>query len=256
MLKKRIIPCLDLSGGQVVKGIEFDGVKAVGDPVERALYYNQEGADEIAVYDISASIENRSFDKNTIRAIADKVSIPLSVGGGIRSVTDVYEALCYGADKVSLNTAAFKNPSLIEESAKRFGSQCVVLSVDCRNIGGKWCIMLGGGKQNTGVDAERWIGEGIERGAGEIIVNTVGTDGTGAGYALDFLKQLRTQMNVPIIASGGAGQMADFESVFKTANVDGALAASVFHYGKIRIQALKAYLSERGIMMRYKEDSR
>lgn len=250
MLKKRIIPCLDLAGGNVVKGVAFESVKPVGIPVERAMAYDAMGADELAVYDIMASIEGRPFDRHTVESIASVLSIPLSVGGGIRNEGDVYDALCAGADKVSLNTAAFLEPTILDCCAKRYGNQCVVLSVDCKLVEGFWQIMLSGGKKTTGVDAIEWIREGVSRGAGEVIVNTVGTDGTCGGYAIEFLKQVRAAVDVPIIASGGAGQIEDFVNLFKGTGVDGALAASVFHYGRIDMGELKEALYSEGIQVR------
>lgn len=251
MLKKRIIPCLDVRNGQVVKGIKFEGIKEIASPVALGKKYSEEGADELVFYDITASKEDRQIFQNFVAEVAKEINIPFCVGGGIQTVEDFSLVLKNGADKVSVNSAAVKNPSLIKEASEKFGAQCVVLSVDCKKVvDNKWDVFVKGGSENTGLDVIEWVKEGVALGAGEIVVNSIDGDGTKDGYDLELLSAIRAAVNVPIIASGGAGKMEDFYEAASVSDVDGILAASVFHYGEIKIKDLKRYLSERGIPMR------
>jgi cyclase len=251
MLKKRIIPCLDVRNGQVVKGIKFEGIKEIASPVVLGKKYSEEGADELVFYDITASKEDRQIFQNFVAEVAKEINIPFCVGGGIQTVEDFSLVLKNGADKVSVNSAAVKNPSLIKEASEKFGAQCVVLSVDCKKVAdNKWDVFVKGGSENTGLDVIEWVKEGVALGAGEIVVNSIDGDGTKDGYDLELLSAIRAAVNVPIIASGGAGKMEDFYEAASVSDVDGILAASVFHYGEIKIKDLKRYLSERGMPMR------
>ncbi|CUU40960.1 MULTISPECIES: imidazole glycerol phosphate synthase subunit HisF [Helicobacter] len=249
-LAKRIIPCLDVRGGRVVKGVNFVGLKDAGDPVEIARRYNDEGADELVLLDITASHEQRGTMIDIVKNIAKEVFIPFSVGGGISSIDDMSALLNAGCDKVSINSAAIKNPHLIDEGAKRFGSQCIILAVDAKMFAPNvWHIYINGGRVDTGKDMIEWIKEACDRGAGEILLTSMDTDGTKNGYDKMMIESLATFVKVPIIASGGAGKMEDFAAVFDY-GADAALAASVFHYKEIDIKDLKRYLQNKGVSVR------
>jgi imidazole glycerol-phosphate synthase subunit HisF len=254
MLTKRIIPCLDIKDGRTVKGINFVDLQDAGDPVLLAEAYSREGADEIVFLDISATLEKRKTLIDLIRNVAKKVTIPFTVGGGISSVDDVSPLLDAGADKVSVNSAAVNNPQLINDLAKAFGSQCIVLAIDARKIGNQWTVHTHGGKKSTEHKLFSWAKEGQERGAGEILFTSMDNDGTKAGFAIDPLQKLNALLSIPVIASGGAGKPLDFAEAFLTGRADAALAASVFHYGEIRINELKSYLSKVGIYVRHPEN--
>ncbi len=241
MLKKRIIPCLDVRNGKVVKGVQFEGIKEIASPVELGKYYSDQGADELVFYDITASKEDRQIFQSFVEEVAKEINIPFCVGGGIQSIEDFSLVLKNGADKVSINSAAVRNPSLIKEASEKYGAQCVVLSVDCKRVGDKkWQVFVKGGSENTGMDVLEWIQEGVALGAGEIVVNSIDSDGMKEGYDLELLSVIRALVSVPIIASGGAGKKEDFLKAAKVSDVDGILAASVFHYGEIKISELKA----------------
>ncbi len=250
MLTKRIIPCLDVNAGRVVKGVTFTALRDAGDPVELATFYNREGADELVFYDITASAEERAIILDVVRRTAEAVFIPLTVGGGIRSAEDVRRMLQAGADKVSLNSAAVERPELLREAADRFGSQCIVLSMDVRRNGERYEIVTYGGRRPTGLDAIEWAKRGVELGAGELVVNSIDADGTRDGYELRLTRLISDAVSVPLIASGGAGSAAHMAAVLTEGRADAALAASIFHYGTIRIPEVKAYLTERGIPIR------
>lgn len=251
MLKKRIIPCLDVRNGQVVKGVQFEGIKTIASPVDLGKKYSEDGADELVFYDITASKEDRQIFEDFVREVAREINIPFCVGGGIQSIEDFSTVLKCGADKVSINSAAVENPGLIRQASQKFGAQCVVLSVDCKKVGeGKWEVFVRGGSKATGLDVLEWIEKGVELGAGEIVVNSIDSDGMKEGYDLELLSAIRQRVNVPIIASGGAGRLEDFYDAASISDVDGILAASVFHYGEISISELKSYLVGRGIAMR------
>ena len=250
MLAKRIVPCLDVNHGRVVKGKQFKNLLDVDDPVKLGKYYSDSGADELVFYDITATHEKRNTFVDTVRAIAEELTIPFTVGGGIRKADDFRTMLLAGADKVSVNSAAVRNPDIISESARRFGSQCVVLSIDAkRNEKGSWDVFVEGGRKNTGLDALEWARKGMELGAGEICINSIDTDGEKKGYDLELLRRLTHILTIPVIASGGAGTMEDFYKAFE-AGADAALAASVFHFGEIKIPDLKTYLAGKGIPVR------
>ncbi len=248
-LAKRIIPCLDVCDGRVVKGVNFVGLQDAGDPVEIAQKYNNDGADELVLLDITASYENRGTMIDVVKSIAKVVFIPFSVGGGISSIDDMYALLNAGCDKISLNSSAVKNPQLINDAAKRFGSQCVIVAIDSKMVEDSWHVYINGGRVDTGKNMLEWVKEVCDRGAGEILLTSMDTDGTKNGYDKIMIETLSRYVNVPIIASGGAGSKRDFVNVFKY-GADAALAASVFHYGEIEIQALKAYLQKNGISVR------
>lgn len=251
MLKKRIIPCLDVRDGKVVKGIQFEGIKEIASPVALGKYYSDEGADELVFYDITASKEKRQIFHSFVEEVSKEINIPFCVGGGIQTLEDFSLVLKCGADKVSINSAAVRNPMLIKEASEKFGAQCVVLSVDCKKTGAsKWQVFVKGGSENTGMDALDWIKKGVALGAGEIVVNSIDSDGMKRGYDLELLSAIRSIVSVPIIASGGAGKKEDFLKAAKISDVDGILAASVFHYGEIRIAELKDYLATNGVEMR------
>lgn len=251
MLCKRIIPCLDLKNGRVVKGINFVNLIDAGDPVEAAKTYNAFGADEIVFLDITASHESRAPMYDTISRASEQVFIPLTVGGGIRSVDDFKSMLSCGADKISVNSAAIKNPELITEAALRFGSQCVVLAVDAkRNDSGRWDVYLNGGRINTGLDAVDWIIKAEKLGAGEILLTSMDKDGTKSGYDIPLTKEVSEAVNIPVIASGGAGCKQDFADVLTDGKADAALAASLFHFGIIDMSELKEFLIRKGISIR------
>lgn len=250
MLAKRIIPCLDVRDGRVVKGKQFKNIRDVDDPVKLGKFYSEQGADELVFYDITATHEKRNIFIDVVRAVAEAIDIPFTIGGGIASIDDFHQVLRAGADKVSVNSAAVMRPDLIREAALRFGSQCVVLSIDAKRDGrGGWQVYVEGGRKNTGIDAIAWAKQGVALGAGEICMNSMDADGEKAGFDLELNRRLATELPVPIIASGGAGTMEDFKRVFDV-GVDAALAASVFHFGQIPIPELKKYLSEEGVAMR------
>ena len=251
MITKRIIPCLDVKNGRVVKGTNFMGLSDVENPVTLARYYSENGADELVFYDITASSEGRALFTDILTEVAKTIFIPLTVGGGINSLSDFDRVLKCGADKVSVNSGAIKNPTLIEEAAKRYGDQCVVLSVDIKRVGGKFTVFSKGGRENTGLDAIEWIKRGVESGAGEIVVNSIDTDGVKKGFDLEMLKAVNDAVKVPVIASGGAGKIEDFITLFKTLpTVDAGLAASIFHFGEVRIPDLKEALKSADITVR------
>jgi len=250
MITKRIIPCLDVRDSRVVKGMNFEGIKDVSCPVEMAEFYNESGADELVFYDITASVDERNIFTDILKRAASRIFIPLTVGGGIRSLEDFDRVLKCGADKVSVNSGAIVKPSLIEEAAKRYGSQCVVLSMDIKRVDGVFRIFAKGGRENTGIDALEWAKMGQENGAGELVVNSIDTDGVKNGFDLEMLKAISERVSIPIIASGGAGKMEDFAELFKLPGIDAGLAASIFHYREIDIRDLKAYLRGQGIEMR------
>ncbi|MCD5413738.1 MAG: imidazole glycerol phosphate synthase subunit HisF [Clostridiales bacterium] len=250
MLTIRIIPCLDVKNNMVVKGKKFKNIKTLADPVELAKKYRDSGADELVFYDISATHEGRDIFLDTVRNIAKNIDIPFTVGGGIRTINDFTNALFAGADKISVNSAAVKNPELINEAANKFGNQCVVLSLDVKTVGNQWKIYVNGGRKNTGLDAIQWAIEGVQRGAGELVINAIDEDGIQSGYAIDLMQAIANVVNVPIIASGGAGKLEHFKDILTGDYVDGALAASVFHYNMIEIPTLKAYLAKNNINVR------
>ena len=251
MHTKRIIPCLDVKGGRVVKGTNFVGLRDAGDPVELAATYDLEGADELVFLDITASVEERKAMLDVINKTAGEVFMPLTVGGGISTVDDIRNALRAGADKTSVNSAAVKNPQLIAEGAKFFGSQCIVLAIDARRCGeNKWEVYVHGGRTPTGIDAVEWAKQGVALGAGEILLTSMDADGTKNGYDIPLTKAVSEAVNVPVIASGGAGKLEDFYEVLAEGGADAVLAASVFHYKTFTIQQVKEYLRDRGIEVR------
>lgn len=250
MLTKRIIPCLDVKNGQTVKGINFLNIKEVGDAVELGAQYARDGADELVFLDITATNEKRKTLSELVSRIARNINIPFTVGGGISSVDDVSVLLNCGADKISVNTAAVRNPQLINDLAQNFGSQCVVLAVDTKFVDGEWLVYLNGGRIPTEIRTKDWVKEAVDRGAGEILLTSMNNDGTKDGFAIDITKAVSESVNVPVIASGGAGTMEHFTEVFKDGKADAALAASIFHYGEIGIAELKAYLKSNGIEIR------
>ncbi len=246
---KRIIPCLDVKDGRVVKGVNFVGLQDAGDPVEVAKRYDQEGADEITFLDITATYEKRDTIVDIVREVAKEVFIPLTVGGGIRKLEDIYALLNVGCDKVSINSSAVKNPDFIDESSKRFGSQCIVVAIDVKRHGDSWHVYIAGGREDTGLDAIEWADEVVKRGAGEILLTSMDADGTKNGYDNEITSILSEMLNVPIIASGGAGSMKHIRDTFLN-GADAALAASIFHYKEIDIMDLKRYLKDEGIAVR------
>ena len=251
MITKRIIPCLDVKDGRVVKGINFEGLNDVSSPVALAEYYNQSGADELVFYDITASAEGRKLFTDILRETASKVFIPLTVGGGINTVEDFDRVLKCGADKVSVNSGAIRNPGLIDEAAKRYGDQCVVISADVKRVDGVFRVFAKGGRENTGMEAVSWIKSCVDRGAGEVVLNSIDTDGVKNGFDLEMLAAVCDAVNVPVIASGGAGKIEDFITLFRTLpKVDAGLAASIFHFGEVDIRDLKAALRGAGIEVR------
>lgn len=252
LLTKRIIPCLDVNLGRVVKGVNFVNLKDVGDPVEIADFYNQEGADELVFLDITATHEGRSTMLEVVRKTAEKVFIPLTVGGGIRTLEDFKEILRAGADKVSVNSAAIRNPMLISSAAEKFGSQCVVVAIDGkkRADGSGWNVVINGGRIDTGIDALEWVKKIEELGAGEILLTSMDADGTKNGYDIEFTKAVVEACNIPVIASGGCGKLEHFYDVFKDGEADAALAASIFHYKELSISEVKNYLKEKSIEVR------
>ncbi|MDT2739224.1 MULTISPECIES: imidazole glycerol phosphate synthase subunit HisF [Enterococcus] len=250
MIAKRIIPCLDVRDGRVVKGVNFAGIKDVASPVELAKKYDQAGADELVFYDITASAENRGLFTDILQAVAKQVFIPLTVGGGINTVDDFDRVLKCGADKVSVNSGAIKNPQLIADGAQRYGSQCVVLSVDVKKVADKWHVFTKGGREDTGINALTWIKQGEKLGAGELVINSMDTDGVKTGFDLDLLQAVADISQLPIVASGGAGSKVDFYQLFQNPRIDAGLAASIFHYDEIPIPVLKQYLLEKNIPIR------
>lgn len=250
MLTKRIIPCLDIKDGRTVKGINFENIRDAGDPVELGALYAQQRADELVFLDITATHEKRKTLSELVTRIARHINIPFTVGGGIGSVADVSVLLNAGADKISVNTAAYKNPALLEDLAKEFGSQCVVLAIDTRFENGDWYVYLNGGRVKTNTKTTEWAKEAVARGAGEILLTSMNHDGTKKGFALDITGSLARSLNVPVIASGGAGTMEHFVEVFALAQADAALAASIFHFKEIEIPVLKDYLKNKHINVR------
>ncbi len=251
MIAKRIIPCLDVRNGRVVKGINFEGIQDVADPVDMAHFYNDCGADELVFYDITASFEGRALFTDILKRTAAEVFIPLTVGGGINAVSDFERVLSCGADKVSVNSGAIRNPDLIEQAARRYGDQCVVLSMDVKRVGGQFRLFAKGGRVDTGIDALEWARAGQERGAGELVVNSIDTDGVKGGFDLEMLSAVAERVSIPIIASGGAGNMQHFKTLFESVKgVDAGLAASIFHRREVAIEDLKRYLRGEGIPMR------
>ena len=249
-LAKRIIPCLDVKDGRVVKGVNFVGLKDAGDPIEAAIRYNEEGADELTFLDITASYEKRDTIVDIVKEVAKEVFIPLTVGGGIRKLDDIYKLLNVGCDKVSINSSAVSNPDFINEGAKRFGSQCIVVAIDVKKVSpNKWNVFVKGGREDTGLDAIEWAKEVVNRGAGEILLTSMDADGTKAGFDIPITKIISEMVNVPVIASGGAGKMEHFTEVFEN-SADAALAASIFHFREIDIIDLKKYLKKQNIEVR------
>lgn len=250
MLAKRIIPCLDVKDGRVVKGTNFQGLRDMADPVEMARFYNAAGADELVFYDITASAEGRALFTDILRAVASEVFIPLTVGGGICTLEDFDRVLKCGADKVSVNSGAIADPSLIGAAAKRYGDQCVVLSMDVKRVAGQFRLFAKGGREDTGIDALDWAQRGVEAGAGEIVLNSIDTDGVKQGFDLEMLDALAARVHVPIVASGGAGKMEDFAALFTHPGMDAGLAASIFHTRQVEIRTLKEFLRRRGVAVR------
>ena len=250
MLAKRIIPCLDIKNGQTVKGINFLNITDVGDPVELGALYAKMGADELVFLDITATNEKRKTLSELVTRIAKNINIPFTVGGGISSVEDVSVLLACGADKISVNTSAVRNPKLISDLASQFGSQCVVLAIDTKYIDGEWYVFLNGGRIPTDIKTVEWAKQAVELGAGEILLTSMNNDGTKDGFALDITRRVSEAVNVPVIASGGAGTMEHFVDVFNKGKADAALAASIFHYKEIGIPELKTYLKEKGVEVR------
>jgi len=251
-LTSRIIPCLDVTNGRVVKGVEFVDLRDAGDPVELARFYNEEGADELVFLDITASSDGRDTMLDVVRATADQVFIPLTVGGGVRSVEDMRALLSAGADKVSMNSSAVSNPDLINQGADRFGTQCIVVAIDARQVEGedRWEVYTHGGRTATGIDAAEWAAEVEQRGAGEILLTSMNRDGTGIGYDIPLLEAISAAVNIPVIASGGAGEYQHFLEALQPGRADAVLAASLFHFGTMRIRDVKQYLGEHGIPVR------
>ena len=251
MITKRIIPCLDVKNGRVVKGVNFEGLHDVSSPIELAEYYTKSGADELVFYDITASAEGRGLFTDILRETASRVFIPLTVGGGINTLDDLDRVLKCGADKVSVNSGAIRDPDLIRQAALRYGSQCVVLSADVKRVDGQFRVFGRGGRDDTGMEAIAWIKKCVDLGAGEIVVNSIDTDGVKGGFDLEMLDAVCHAVSVPVIASGGAGKVEDFTQLFQTLpGVDAGLAASVFHFGQIAIPDLKAELRKNGILVR------
>ena len=251
MITKRIIPCLDVKDGRVVKGINFQGLTDVSSPIELGKYYSDNGADELVFYDITASAEGRALFTDILKKVAETIFIPLTVGGGINTLEDFDRVLKCGADKVSVNSGAIKNPDLIAQAAQKYGDQCVVLSVDVKRVDGKFTVFAKGGRENTGMDAIEWIKKCVALGAGEVVVNSIDTEGVKKGFDLEMLEAVCDAVSVPVIASGGAGSMEDFVTLFKELpKVDAGLAASIFHFGEVNIKELKERLAKENIPMR------
>lgn len=251
MITKRIIPCLDVKDGRVVKGVNFQGLNDVSSPVELGKYYSDNGADELVFYDITASAEGRALFTDILRKVAETIFIPLTVGGGINTLEDFDRVLKCGADKVSVNSGAIKNPELIAQAAKKYGDQCVVLSADVKRVDGKFTVFAKGGRENTGMDAIQWIKKCVAMGAGEIVVNSIDTDGVKQGFDLEMLAAVCDAVSVPVIASGGAGCIEDFVTLFhELPKVDAGLAASIFHFGEVDIRELKERLAAEQVLVR------
>ena len=250
MITKRIIPCLDVRDGRVVKGTNFEGIRDVADPVEMARMYNAAGADELVFYDITASFEGRALFTEILTKVASEIFIPLTVGGGIQTLEDFDRVLKCGADKVSVNSGALRDPGLIPAAAQRYGNQCVVLSADVKRVDGKFMVFAKGGRENTGRDALDWIGWAVEHGVGEVCLNSIDTDGVRSGFDLEMLDAVAARVNVPIIASGGAGRKEDFLELFHHKGIDAGLAAGIFHQKLLTIGELKEYLNQNGVEMR------
>ena len=251
MITKRIIPCLDVKDGRVVKGVNFDNLNDVSSPVELGKYYSDRGADELVFYDITASSDGRKLFTDILKEVAENIFIPLTVGGGINTIEDFDRVLKCGADKVSVNSGAIKNPDLINEAAKKYGNQCVVISGDVKRVGGEFRVFAKGGREDTGMEAISWIKECVERGAGEVVVNSIDTDGVKQGFDIEMLKAVRKAVNVPVIASGGAGSKEDFVTLFREIpDMDAGLAASIFHFGTVKISDLKETLKQNNIVVR------
>ncbi|MBQ8145548.1 MAG: imidazole glycerol phosphate synthase subunit HisF [Clostridia bacterium] len=251
MITKRIIPCLDVKNGRVVKGTNFEGLNDVSCPIELAKYYSKNGADELVFYDITASFEERKLFTDILCKVAENVFIPLTVGGGINTVDDFDRVLKCGADKVSVNSGAIKNPMLIKEAAMKYGNQCVVISADIKRVDGQFMVFAKGGRENTGMEAISWIKKCVSLGAGEVVVNSIDTDGVKGGFDIELLKLVCEAVNVPVIASGGAGSIQHFVDLFKEIpDIDAGLAASIFHFGEVKISDLKKELKENNIRVR------
>lgn len=250
MLAKRIIPCLDVKKGRVVKGIKFVNIRDAGNPVALAKAYDKQNADELVFLDITASYEKRAIMKEAVRKTAEQVFIPFTVGGGIRTIEDIRAMLNAGADKVSLNTAAVKNPKILSAAAKKFGSQCIVLAIDAKRKSNSWEVYIYGGRKPTGIDAIKWAKKGAKLGAGEILLTSMDKDGTKEGFDLELTKKVSESVSIPVIASGGAGSLKHFLEVFTIGKADAALAASIFHYGKYKVKDIKNYLKKQGICVR------
>ena len=254
MITKRIIPCLDVRNGRVVKGVNFQGLNDVNDPVALAEFYTENGADELVFYDITASAEGRALFTDILTRTAERVFIPLTVGGGINSIEDFDRVLKCGGDKVSVNSGAIRSPELIREAAEKYGDQCVVLSADIQRVDGEFRVFARGGRDDTGIEAIGWLQRGVALGAGEIVVNSIDTDGVKGGFDLELLERVCEAVTVPVIASGGAGCAEDFVTLFETLpGVDAGLAASIFHFGEVKIPALKQLLRQRGIRVRIEQ---
>jgi len=250
MLKNRIIPCLDVKNGRVVKGINFVDLKDAGDPVEQAKIYSDGGADEICFLDITASNENREIIYDVVKKTSKKCFVPLTVGGGVRSIDDVKKLLNFGADKVSINTAAVQNPEVVVESSKKFGSQCIVVAIDAKKNANKWEIFTHGGRNNTGIDAIEFAKKMEKNGAGELLVTSMDRDGTQVGYDIELMSTISLKVNIPVIASGGVGSLDHLVDGIKLGNASAVLAASIFHYGKYSVKQAKEYLDSKGIPVR------
>lgn len=252
MITRRIIPCLDVKDGKVVKGVNFVGLKEVGNPVDLAKTYYEQGADELVFLDITATSDGRETMVKVVEQVAEQIFMPFTVGGGIRTVEDVRRMLRAGADKCSLNSAAVRNPQLISDAARMFGDQCIVLAVDGRMRPDRsgWNVVIAGGRIDTGIDALEWIRDGVKRGAGEILLTSMDADGTKQGFDIDFLQAVKKEVHVPVIASGGCGSLEHFHEVFEKNAADAALAASLFHYGELTVGDVKKYLNEKGIQVR------
>ena len=251
MITKRIIPCLDVKNGRVVKGVNFLGLADVSSPVKLAKYYSDSGADELVFYDITASSEGRALFTDILTEVARTIFIPLTVGGGINTVDDFDRVLKCGADKVSVNSGAIRNPSLVAEAAHKYGNQCVVISADVKRVGGEFRVFAKGGREDTGLEAVSWIKRCVDMGAGEVVVNSIDTDGVKGGFDIEMLKAVRAAVNVPVIASGGAGSAGDFVDLFREIpDMDAGLAASIFHFGEVEIIELKRLMQKEGIAVR------
>lgn len=250
MLAKRIIPCLDIKDGRTVKGTNFVNLRDAGDAVELGKLYSEQGADELVFLDITATVEKRKTLSQLVKKIAAEINIPFTVGGGINTVEDIEILLDSGADKVSINTSAVKNPQILADAAKNFGSQCVVLAIDAKAVGNKWKVFLNGGRVETDLCATQWARKGVDLGAGEILLTSMNADGTRAGFEIELTRKVSESVNVPVIASGGAGKLEHFVEVFSAGKADAALAASIFHFREIEIPTLKSYLKEQNIEVR------